>query len=271
MQNKVVFIGAGSMAEALIAGIISTEYLDPEQVVATNKTNQNRLDYLKDTYNISVTQNKQEALSQADVVVLAMKPKDVELALKDLQPYLTRNHLILSVLAGITTNFMEKVIGFEIPVIRSMPNTSAMVGKSATAITKGSYASEQHVEKVQSLLNTIGTTIVVKEEDMHAITALAGSGPAFYYYMVESMEKAAEEVGLESEIAKPLIMQTIAGVVEMLQSSSDSPSELRRKITSPGGTTQAGLETLDNYHFQEAIMACIKNAATRSEELGKQK
>jgi pyrroline-5-carboxylate reductase len=150
-----------------------------------------------------------------------------------------------------------------------MPNTSATIGYSATAIAPGKYATAEHVSQVENMFSTIGTTTTVEESDMHTITALSGSGPAYFYYTVESMELAAEAAGLDKKVAKELILQTLIGAAEMLKATDDNPSELRRKITSPGGTTQAGVEVLEKYEYQKALIECIKRAGERSKELGK--
>ncbi|MDL4840911.1 pyrroline-5-carboxylate reductase [Aquibacillus rhizosphaerae] len=269
MFQKIAFIGAGSMAEAIISGMIQKDYCKPEQIVVTNKSNQNRLKYLQDKYKITISQDKEQVMKGAEIIVLTMKPADIVNGINDIKPYLKEEQLIISVLAGISTDFIAKQTGKDIAVIRAMPNTSAMIGQSATAITPGVFTSKEQLGKAKSLLKAIGMTTIVNEDDMHAITALAGSGPAFYYYMVEAMEIAAEEAGISEETAKALITQTFVGVAEMLKVTDNHPAELRKKITSPGGTTQAGLEILEQSNFQRVIVESIKAATERSNQLGK--
>ncbi|WP_226038317.1 pyrroline-5-carboxylate reductase ProI [Aquibacillus saliphilus] len=268
MFQKIAFVGAGSIAEAMISGITSKGFLSPEQIGVTNKSSKERLDYLKTKYNINCSSNKKEIITGSDIIILTMKPADISQAIKDIKPYLEKSQLIITVLAGVSTDYIAEAAEMEISVIRAMPNTSATIGYSATAIATGKYADENHLRMVVSLFNTIGTTTVVDEKDMHTITALSGSGPAYFYYTVESMEAAALEAGLEETVAKELILQTLIGAAEMLKASKDHPSLLRKKITSPGGTTQAGVEVLEQFHYQEALIACIKRASERSEELG---
>ncbi|MBB6454405.1 pyrroline-5-carboxylate reductase [Salirhabdus euzebyi] len=269
MVNKIAFIGAGSMAEAIITGILNKGVIKPHQVYITNKDNQERLDRLNIIYHVPCMNDKKEVMKEADIVILSVKPKDAQEALHSIRPFVKKEQLIVSVLAGISTEFIEEQLGVEVPVIRAMPNTSAAIGHSATAVAKGKHARKEHLENAISLFQTIGTTTVVEEEDLHAVTGLSGSGPAYIYYLVEAMEDAAQQAGLQKEISKELIVQTLVGAAEMLKTTQETPSALRKKITSPGGTTQAGIETLEKYKYQEALIECIKNAKARSVELGK--
>ncbi|HEX6922260.1 MAG TPA: pyrroline-5-carboxylate reductase ProI [Bacillales bacterium] len=268
MMEKVAFVGAGSMAESILSGILAKKFMQPEQIYVTNRENRERLDRVHNLYQVRVSRDKKEVIHDADMIILSMKPKDITDALQSIKPYVGANQLVVSVLAGVSTDYISNQLESEAPVVRAMPNTSAMIGFSATAIAGGEFASENHIESVKTLFQTIGTTTVVEENDLHAITGLSGSGPAYIYYFVEAMEDAAAEAGLKEDVAKELIVQTLVGAAEMLKKSEDHPSVLRKKITSPGGTTQAGLETLEKYKYQEALMECIKKAAARSIELG---
>lgn len=267
MFEKVAFIGAGSMAESIISGILAKGFLQPEQVYVTNRENKERLERMQRLYQVHCSQDKQEVIEGADAVVLSVKPKDVTQAIESIKSLVRSNQLIVSVLAGVSTDYISDRLQSDAPVVRAMPNTSAAIGYSATAVASGNSATQKHVDMTKTLFQTIGTTTVVGEEDLHAVTGLSGSGPAYIYYFVEAMEDAATEAGLKQDVAKELIIQTLVGAAEMLK-SGDQPSALRKKITSPGGTTQAGLETLEKYKYQEALMACIKHAAERSIELG---
>lgn len=268
MSTKVTFIGAGSIAESILSGMLSKQFVAPEQVFMTNHANRDRLRYLKEKYAVQASPDKKTAADNADIVVLAVKPKDAESALNSIKSFLTADQLVISLMAGVSASYIESTVGLNIPVVRAMPNTSASIGQSATAIAPGKFANHDHVEKAKALFQTVGTVAVVDEADLHAITGLSGSGPAYIYYLIEAMTTAAKEEGLADDTAKQLIIQTLAGAAEMLKTSDESPSELRRKITSPGGTTQAGIETLESYHFQEAVIACVKAATKRSVELG---
>lgn len=268
MVKKVAFIGAGSMAEAIMAGMVNTNFLSSEQIFVTNKENEERLLELQSQYNIVATQDKVETMQDADVVIFATKPYDLESAIEDVKQYVTKDQLIISVIAGISTDFITSVLGQEIAVIRSMPNTSASIGYSATAITKGAYATDADIELARRLFEAIGTVSVVNEEQMHIVTGISGSGPAYVYYLVEAMERAAIDNGLDEKTAKQLITQTIIGAGHMLEKATIPVATLRENVTSPNGTTAAGLETLAKYHFSEAVETCVNNATKRSKELG---
>ena len=271
MVKKVSFIGAGSMAEAIIEGMVNTNFLNSNQIYVANKENEARLEELREKYNVIGNTNKESVLKDADIVVFATKPHDMENAIIDAKEYIYPNQLIISVVAGVSTEFIANKIGMDVPVIRSMPNTSAAIGHSATAITKGKHATDKHLTLAKKLFEAIGTVSIVEEEKMHIVTGISGSGPAYIYYLVEAMEKAAEEEGLDRETAKQLITQTIIGAGQMLKHSQAPVAVLRENVTSPNGTTAAGLKTLGEYNFQDAVVHCVKSATKRSMELGAEK
>ncbi|WP_164670579.1 pyrroline-5-carboxylate reductase [Virgibacillus doumboii] len=271
MDKKVAFIGAGSMAEAIISGIVHQEILRKEQIVVTNKSDKERIDRLKRRYQIQSIQDKEKVAADADIVILATKPYDLEPAVQSIQAYLKPDQLIISVIAGISTEYITSLIGSNAPVIRAMPNTSASIGYSATALSAGKFAGDEHMAEAQALFESIGSTVMVDEADMHTVTGVSGSGPAYIYYFVEAMEQAAVEAGLDKETAKALVAQTVVGAGEMLKQTGEAAGDLREKVTSPGGTTQAGLEALAADGFQDAIKNCVKSARERSIELGEKK
>lgn len=267
-SQKIAFIGAGSMAEALISGLLKERLYLPEHIYVTNRSNTDRLQFLKNKYDICITDCKETITKEADMIVLAVKPKDVAQAINEFAPFINEKQLLLSVLAGISTDKILTLLNKNVPIIRAMPNTSAHIGKSATALSLGKFANDKHLAAAKELFETVGIVTVVLEEQLHAVTGLSGSGPAYVYYLVESMEKAANEIGLKEDVAKELILQTIIGAAEMLKSSTKTPMILRKEVTSPGGTTEAGLQVLENFNYQEAMVACIKRATEKSVQLG---
>ncbi|WP_404450760.1 pyrroline-5-carboxylate reductase [Virgibacillus necropolis] len=268
MLNKISFVGAGSMAESIIAGIVNERHLHPEQIFVTNKDNEERLKRLKERYQVQCTTDRQAAITDADMIVLSMKPYDLNDAVEAIKAHIKPNQVIVSVLAGVSIASISTIVGDGVPVVRTMPNTSASIGYSATAIARDITVTDEQLDEIVSLFNTIGTTTIIDEKDMHTVTGLSGSGPAYIYYLAEAMEEVAVQTGLDKETAQELIMQTITGAGEMLKRSGDSAEVLRKKITSPNGTTQAGLETLDELNFQKAIKECVKSARERSIALG---
>ncbi|WP_010531255.1 pyrroline-5-carboxylate reductase [Lentibacillus jeotgali] len=269
MSEKLAFIGAGSMAESILTGILNSEFFPKEKIFVTNKSDKNRLEFLEKQYEVQNTDNTQQTVDGADIVIIAVKPYDVEAALTSIRNYLDKGQLLISVVAGISTDTISQLINKEVPVVRAMPNTSSAAGQSATAVTRGKFAMAEHLQTALDLFNTIGTATEVAETDMHTVTAISGSGPAYIYYLVEAMELAAVRAGLDHDTAHDLITQTIVGAGEMLTTSGLDPSRLRENITSPGGTTQAGLESLAEHNFQETVMSCVESARERSIELGK--
>lgn len=266
-DKKICFLGAGSMAEAMLAGVVAKQLVAPSNITALNRGNRNRIKDLISQYGIGDL-DKETAIREADVIVLAVKPKDIDAAILEIKDWTHPGQLFISVLAGISTDYLTSLLGHKAPVVRAMPNTSATIGLSATGMAAGKTAEEDSMHIAGEIFTAIGLVETVKEEEIHAVTGLSGSGPAYIYYLVEAMEKAGADVGLESEVSRRLILQTILGSVEMLKQGQESAETLRKKVTSPNGTTAAGIETLDKYHFEEAIRACIRRATERSRELG---
>ncbi|SDH90317.1 pyrroline-5-carboxylate reductase [Alteribacillus bidgolensis] len=269
LENKTIaFIGAGSMAESILGGLLSEKLVNPQQIVVTNKTNDQRLNELNERYSISIAESKEDAMKKADLVILAMKPKHIEDGISSIKEYTTDNHLIISVLAGVSTSYIEEQFGMKTAVVRAMPNTSSKVSASATALCRGYYASVHQLDTASALFAAIGTVSIFDEAKMDAVTGISGSGPAYFYYFVEAMEIAAKEAGLPETEAKELIVQTLAGAAKRLQNSDQPPSALYNEVMSPGGTTEAAFKTLERHSVQEHFKNSIKEAIKRSKELG---
>lgn len=267
-MKKLVFVGAGSMAEAMISGIGASGLLPGEQIWLTNKQDTQRLQTLEQRYGVQTTYNYDELFIDANAVVLAMKPKDAASAIEEIKSYLTDGMLVISVLAGVSIAAIESAAGASLAVARVMPNTSAAIGKSATALAVNENVTDAQKGLVKELFNTIGLTTIVEESQLDAVTGLSGSGPAYIYYLVEAMEQSAAEIGLEKQTAKQLIIQTLLGAAEMLTKSDKEPSQLRFEVTSPGGTTEAGISVLEQHGVKSAFISCIKEATAQSKKLG---
>ena len=260
LKEKVIgFIGAGSMAEAMISGIVASEIIPANNVVVSNRSNINRLMELENKYGVRGVMKQDLNMNELDIIVLAMKPKDIEIALASLKDQLNSSQLLLSVLAGVSTSYMEEGLNPGQPVIRVMPNTSSMIGESATAISAGKHVAMDHIVDTKVILETIGKVYTIEEEQMDVFTGVAGSGPAYFYYLMEHMEKTAKDAGLDEEVTRDVVAQTILGAAKMMQTNNEEPASLRKKVTSPNGTTAAGLE------------AAIKGAAERSKEISAEK
>jgi pyrroline-5-carboxylate reductase len=266
-MQKIIFIGAGSMAEALIHGWVEHHVVKPEAIYISNRSNIERLTELSTKYGVQILTSFKE-LHDADLIILAMKPKDSYEAMQKMATYIGKDTAILSILAGVSMDTIAEHLGTR-PIARVMPNTSATIGMAASGI-----AFNNHVSKLQQviyfqMLEAIGIVIEVEEEKLHAVTALSGSGPAYLYYLIEAFERVGVEFGLSKEIVRKLMVQTIAGSAQMLQTVKEEPEVLRKKVTSPGGTTEAGIRELEAMAFKEAIANCIRSAENRSRELAR--
>lgn len=266
-MDKIFFIGAGSMSEALIQGWIKKEVVESKKIAVSNRSNLDRLQFLRNMYGVEILTNYAE-LQTAEMIILAMKPKDVQEAMRAISPYLQPSTSVLTILAGISIETIEQGLGTR-PIARAMPNTSATIGLSATGISFNSLVDTSSKERFLSLLEAVGLVIEVEEDQLHAITALSGSGPAYLYYLIEAFEKVGEEFGLSKDVVRALMTQTLAGSAAMLKIGDEEPEVLRRKVTSPGGTTEAGIATLNQMNFTDSIAACIRSAERRSRELAK--
>ncbi|MEX2103794.1 MAG: pyrroline-5-carboxylate reductase [Bacilli bacterium] len=270
-NKKVCFVGAGAMAEAVLAGMLNKRLIKPGAVSVTNRSDRFRLDEL--VYNFGViadADQKQKSISEADILILAMKPKDVRSAIMEIKGLTHSKQLILSVVAGIPTQLISTLLGHEAPIIRTMPNTSAMIGYSATGMCQGVTATEEHVALAKHIFESIGIVEIVEEDQLDAVTGLSGSGPAYIYLLVEAMKIGAIEAGLSESVSTQLIQQTLIGAAHMLSETGQEPSALREKVTSPNGTTEAGIEVLRKYRFEQGIIDCIVRATERSRELGEE-
>ena len=267
-QPTYCFIGAGSMTEALLSGLLSqgtTGRASPPSTVATMNGSNNSTNGTGSVFPLTVT----PLCPKQILIILAIKPKDAAAALEQWGPYIHPGQRVISVVAGLSTSFIEKRLAPGTAVIRAMPNTSGTVGLSATALCPGLHADEDDLAQAARFFSSIGITVVVKEEDMDAVTGLSGSGPAYIYYLVEALEKAGVTMGLTPTVSRRLTLQTLLGAAKMLQETGEEPAELRKKVTSPGGTTMAGLETLAHHQFQDALILAVQQACKRSQELGR--
>ncbi|WP_075617895.1 pyrroline-5-carboxylate reductase [Paenisporosarcina indica] len=267
-MKTIVFVGAGSMAQAMIHGWMKEDTVSPDDVYVMNKSDRAKLSSLKETYGVNLVCEEKEIVKKADLVILAMKPKDVQAGMETIAPLLPSNAVVLSVLAGVPMETIEQGLGKR-PIARCMPNTSANVGMSASAVAWNNQIQNDEKKEILHLLQAIGIVKEVEEEQLHVVTALSGSGPAYIYYFVEAFESAAILGGLSSKVARELLVQTLAGSAEMLKQSIEPPANLREKVTSPGGTTEAGIQSLQQNGFTEILAECLKAAEARSRELGK--
>ncbi|MDF2626965.1 MAG: pyrroline-5-carboxylate reductase [Symbiobacteriaceae bacterium] len=263
------FLGAGSMAEALMRGLIQGGVVRPQQMIVTNRSNRERLETLQMRYGVRTAASKATLVAEADVLVVLCKPKDVADLLAEIRPYTSRGQVLLSVAAGVSTSLLADGVAPGVRVVRAMPNTSCQVGESATAICLGEGAGEEARLVARAILGAVGRVVEVPEAQLDAVTGLSGSGPAYIYLMIEAMVEAGRGVGLSEQVARELAVQTLLGAARTLVETGEDPAELRQKVTSPGGTTMAGLQVLNEAGFREAMVRAVARATQRSQELGR--
>jgi pyrroline-5-carboxylate reductase len=262
------FVGSGNMAEALIKGIIAAKIYAPENVFISDIRSE-RLEFLTDNYGVTSVKNNTELAKKVVTLVLSIKPQNMADALDSIKDAVGDETLIISIAAGIKIAKIAAVLG-NMAIVRVMPNTPALIGEGASAL----YANQQAkplLDKALSIFSSVGKAVVVDNEDLiDAVTAVSGSGPAYYFLLMEEMVKAGVKLGLPEEVAKDLVLQTAKGaglLAVEADKNNESPAELRRKVTSPGGTTEAALKTLAANDFSRLITDALTAACDRSKEL----
>ncbi|MBF0594780.1 MAG: pyrroline-5-carboxylate reductase [Candidatus Omnitrophica bacterium] len=259
---KIAFIGAGNMGEAILAGLYR------KNVCIVCEARPERRTYLKKKYRCAVTAVAGDAVTGADVVLLAVKPQDLPAVLESIRPAV-KKQLFISIAAGITSGFIENTLGGKTRVVRTMPNLPAMIGEGVTALAKGRHARPGDLKTAQGVLAAVGSVIVVPEKMINAVTAVSGSGPAYMFLVVECLMGAARKLGFSEGEAKTLVYQTMLGSVHMLAKSDDSAAVLRQKVTSKGGTTQAATDVFMEEDISGIFEAALKAACARAKELAK--
>lgn len=269
MDNKIIFFaGAGNMAGAIIAGMVNSGAFKPGNIIC-NDTQPDKAGALGEKYGVSVSCDKKKSVPLADIIVLAVKPQNMPAVLGEIKPFIKKGALIISIAAGITTEFIENSLGAEQAAVRAMPNTPALAGMGTTALCAGKYASDKDLQAASDIFSSVGTAKVLGEDKFDAVTALSGSGPAYIFYLCELMQKAGESLGLDKDTAEEFAVRTVAGAGKMLAENFAGAASLRRAVTSPNGTTQAALEYFDSQNLSEIVRAAMEQAALRSKELSK--
>jgi len=266
-MTRLGFIGGGNMAEALIAGIIKAKLVEPARIYVSD-IKDDRLKHLSSRYKIIATRDSAEVARECDTILVCVKPQNIRQVLEEIAGNVG-DHLVITIAAGVSIKSVEGNLGRAVPVIRAMPNTPASIMEAATGISRGAHATSAHLDTVLKIFNSIGTAVVVDESKMDVVTAISGSGPAYVFYMIEAMVEAAVEEGLTPDDARELAVQTVCGASRMASMMIEDPAELRKKVTSPGGTTEAAINVLEEKDWKVILYEAIKAARERSEELAK--
>jgi len=261
------FIGGGNMAEAIIRGLLAGGVTATEIVVAEPVAA--RREFLQSTYGIDARADNGEVVARADALVIAVKPQVFRGLATTLGADSIDGKLLISIMAGISIGDIEEAWGGTCRVIRVMPNTPALVLEGASALCRGPNATDDDLFFARGLFDLVGSTCVVDEKLMDAVTGVSGSGPAYVFMFIEALSDAGVKNGLPREVATGLAAQTVLGAAKLLLETGDHPGVLKEKVTSPGGTTIAGLASLERDSFRGAVMAAVDAATARSAELGK--
>jgi len=268
IAKKLFFAGSGNMARAIISGVLRAGLIRPGDIVC-NDIDAGKLRVLSAEFGVSVADHKKEALIDADIIVLSVKPQNMQEVLEEIKPFVKEKAVIISIAAGITVKFVEDAIEKKIAVIRAMPNTPALVLAGATALCKGKNVSDPQLQKAKDLFSAIGKVEVLEESVFDAVTALSGSGPAYVFYLCELMAQAGEKLGLDEKTAKEFALQTVYGAGKMLKETNVPASVLRANVTSPKGTTEAALKYFESQNLPGIVQKAMESAAQRSKDLSK--
>jgi pyrroline-5-carboxylate reductase len=277
-SKNIGFIGSGNMGEAMMSAILKAGLFDPDKVLAGD-ISESRLRDMEKKFGIRTTSSNFMVFKACDVVVLAVKPQQMTRILEDLLPDMRREafnrKLIISIAAGITINKLEKLLYSDLDpgakknlaIIRVMPNTPALVLSAMSAMAANTNCSDEDIQTARSILGAMGKVLEVEEEQLDGVTAMSGSGPAYFFYFIEAMIQAGTKLGFDSSVSSMLALETAAGAVKMLLELGEAPEDLRRKVTSPGGTTEAAVNIFNSREVQQSIIEGILAAAKRSKEL----
>ena len=260
----VAVLGAGKMGEALLSGMLRSG-TSPAGVVVTARRPE-RARWLTEQYAVEVLSTA-DAAARAETLILTVKPQDMGALLDELAPHLPADRLVVSAAAGITTAFIESRLAPGTPVVRVMSNTPVLVDEAMSALSAGAHAAEQHLARTEQIFRPVGRTIRLPESQQDAVTALSGSGPAYFFYLVEAMTDAGILLGLPRQVAHDLIVQTAIGAAVMLRDSGEHPVTLREAVTSPAGTTINAIRELENHGVRAAMLSALEAARDRGREL----
>jgi len=266
---KIGFIGAGNMAGAIIGGLVKQGF-NPQDIFASNR-NQEKLNNLKTSFGIQTCENNQDLIAQTDAIVLSVKPQGMKVLCDDIKASVqTNNSLVISVAAGLEISTIEQWLGGNLAMIRCMPNTPSLVQTGASGLFANTQTSQTQKDFAQQLFDAVGISAWVGNEyDIHAVTAIAGSAPAYYFLFMQAMMEAGVKQGLTEQTARDLTVQTALGAAKMMHTSDESAESLRKKVTSPGGTTEQAILNFQKNQLSDIVDEAMQACADKSVELSK--
>jgi pyrroline-5-carboxylate reductase len=265
-ERQIAILGGGKIGEALLGSLLSSGWRGPDEIVVTGRR-QERLDELQQRYGARVTLDNAQAAASSRVVVISVKPQDIDVLLGSVAPVLSSEQTVLSIAAAISTARIERQLGTGVPVVRAMPNTPVTVHEGIAGLCAGGHAGEEDLRLAEEVLSHLGMVVRLPEDAMDAVTAVSGSGPAYFALLAEAMIEAGILLGLSREVSTRLVVQTMLGTAKQLRDEGLHPVELREMVTSPGGTTIAAIRELEQAGVRAAFLNAIQAAMTRSREL----
>lgn len=265
---KYGFIGGGNMAEALIRGMIQGGRLEPADIMVSDPQSERRR-LLSREFQVKAAETNHSLVEESNVLILAVKPQVMDSVLTEVGPVITADQLVISIAAGVTIQRIQSALAASAPVVRAMPNTPALVLAGAAALAAGDFATDAHMAQARMVFEAVGEVIEISENQLDVVTGLSGSGPAYVFVLLEAMTEGAVRLGMVRDQARLLAYQTVLGAAQLAKQSGFHPAQLKEMVTSPGGTTAAGLYELEKSGFRGLIMDAVASAALRARELGR--
>jgi pyrroline-5-carboxylate reductase len=264
--EKIAIIGGGKMGSIIAQGLFEQKIFSKRDITVTD-IDSDRLDFIRSTMGLKVSHDNINSAKNADIIIIAVKPQNMAAALNEFGSVIDSSKIVISIAAGITTSFIEASLPKGARVLRVMPNTPALVGEGAAAVARGSCATTGDIKLTRAILDAVGMSVEVDEKLMDAVTGLSGSGPAYFFLIIEALVEAGVKLGLPRDLAAKLSAQTMLGAARLCLQSDKQPAQLREMVTSPGGTTAAGLKVLNEGKIRETFISAVEAATNRSQEL----
>jgi len=266
--SKICIIGGGMMAENILRGLLRAQLIKPDQMTVSD-INAERLTYIRDAFKVTTSRDNVDVAGKADIIILAVKPQSMKILLDEIKAVMSEKRLVISIAAGVKTRTLSDAAGGTARIVRTMPNIGAKVLASATAICQGPGATQDDMLTAEQIFEAIGSTVMVSEDLMDAVTGLSGSGPAYFFQFIEAMADAGVRAGLMRSVALKLAAQTCLGAAQLVLETGDHPAVLKDQVTSPAGTTIEGLRVLEQGAVRATIISAVSAAVERSKELGR--
>ena len=267
-NKKIAVIGAGHIGSAIIGGILKAKLISPKSVTASRRSAE-ALDELKKRFGIQTTPDNRRAVKGADILILAVKPQGAPALLEEIAPVVREDQLLISVMAGVTTERINKLLGKPNPIVRAMPNTPALVDAGATPLSKGAHAKDADLAIAETIFKAVGIVEIVPESLMDAVTGLSGSGPVYIYMVIEAPIDGGVKMGIPRTVARRLAAQTVLGAAKLVIETGKHPAILKDEVTTPGGTAIAAVHMLESKGLRNVLIEAVATAARRSQELSR--